>query len=83
MGVMCFLLGVVAAGQLPFLRAADDSKVKPPVWLHGMNCKVRNATEFDFNDKTKKIGIECYKDENTGKLIYVSETGSIAVVPER
>jgi hypothetical protein len=46
-----------------------------------MNVKSRTSKEDDFNKDTKKYGIEVYKDENNGNLIYISETGSIAVVP--
>jgi hypothetical protein len=54
--------------------------VKAPIFMHGMEVRSRKAGEPDFNDKTKKWGIEVYKDENNGNTIYVSETGSIAVV---
>ncbi len=80
-GVACLLLGMLLAPHLPFGRAADENKVKSPTWLHGFNVKSRKASEFDFNKDTKKYGIEVFKDEENGNLIYVSETGSIAVVP--
>lgn len=42
------------------------------------------SSEFNFNDKeTKKYGIEVYKDEENGNLIYISEIRSIAVVPAK
>ena len=79
--LVCFLLGLLLAPHLPFVRAADENKVKAPTWLYGLNLKSRKASEFDFNKDTKKYGIEVYKDEENGNLIYVSETGSIAVIP--
>jgi hypothetical protein len=81
-GVVCFLIGAMIAPHLP-LGLAQDSKVKNPTWLHGMNLKARSSKEDDFNKDTKKFGIEVYKDENNGNLIYISETGSIAVVPAK
>jgi hypothetical protein len=78
--LVCFLLGLSLAPHLPFVRAADN-KVKAPTWLHGFNVKSRKSAEYDFNKDTKKYGIEVYKDEENGNLVYVSETGSIAVVP--
>jgi hypothetical protein len=78
--LVCFLLGLLLAPHLPFVRAADN-KVKAPTWLHGFNVKSRKSSEYDFNKDTKKYGIEVYKDEENGNLVYVSETGSIAVVP--
>lgn len=79
-GLFCFLLGAVAA-QLPFVRAQDAVKAKAPEWKHGMELRVRKQGEPDFNKDTKKYGIEVFRDENNGNLIYISETGSIAVVP--
>jgi hypothetical protein len=79
-GLVCLLLGLLLAPHLPFGRA-QESKVKAPLWLHGMNVKARSSKEDDFNKDTRKFGIEVYRDENNGNLIYVSETGSIAVVP--
>jgi hypothetical protein len=79
-GLVCFLIGALAAPHLPFVRG-QESKVKAPLWLHGMNVKARKSDELDFNKDTKKYGIEVYRDENNGNLIYISETGSIAVVP--
>jgi hypothetical protein len=68
--------------QLPFVHAqGSEEKGKPPVWKHGFEVKVRKTGEKDFRLETKGIGIEVYQDESNGNLIYVSETGSIAVVP--
>jgi hypothetical protein len=79
-GLVCFLIGALVSPHLPFVHA-QESKVKAPVWLHGMNLKSRTSKEDDFNKDTKKYGIEVFRDENNGNLIYISETGSIAVVP--
>lgn len=78
--LVCFLIGLFLAPHLPFVHAADN-KVKAPTWMHGFNVKSRKSTEYDFNKDTKKYGVEVYKDEENGNLIYVSETGSIAVLP--
>jgi hypothetical protein len=53
---------------------------KAPDWKHGMEVSVRKAGEKDFNKDTKKYGIEVFLDTNNGNLVYISETGSIAVV---
>ncbi len=75
-----FVGGLFLSPHLPFVLAADN-KVKAPTWQHGFNVKSRKFSEFDFNKDTKKYGIEVYKDEENGNLVYISETGSIAVVP--
>ena len=54
---------------------------KPPVWHHALIVKVRGAKEKDFTKDTKKFGVEVFKDGNTGGLIYLSETASIATSP--
>jgi hypothetical protein len=79
-GMACFLLGLLLAPHLPFGHAQEKT-VKAPQWLHGMNLKSRTSKEDDFNKDTKKYGIEVFRDDNNGNLIYISETGSIAVVP--
>ena len=73
--------GLLAAGPAP-ATAPESDKVKAPKALYGLTCRVRKADEPDFvADKTAKFGIEVFRDENTGGLIYISETGSIAVAP--
>jgi len=56
---------------------------KDPVWKHGMEVQVRKAGEKERTKDTKKFGIEVFSDENNGNLVYLSETGSIAVVPAK
>ncbi len=60
--------------------SAPAVTAKPPDWKQGMELSVRKATEKDFNKETKKYGVEVFSDENNGNLVYISETGSIAVV---
>jgi hypothetical protein len=58
---------------------AQDTKA--PKWLHGLEFRVRKGEEKDFTKDTKKFGIEVFQDTNNGNIVYISETGSIAVVP--
>ncbi len=60
--------------------AGPSGTSKPPDWKQGMELSVRKAGEKDFNKETKKYGVEVFSDENNGNLVYISETGSIAVV---
>lgn len=75
-----FAFGVVASHWAPRLYG-QEGQIKGPKWQYGLGTRVRGGNEADFNKDTKKVGIEVYRDENNGCLIYVSETGSIAVVP--
>ncbi len=76
------LLYVCETGTLaavPGAKAGD--KAKAPEWSHAMDLKARKAGEKEFGKDTKKYGVEVYYDANAKTLIYVSETGSLAVVP--
>jgi hypothetical protein len=83
-GLVCFLLGCLVAQHLPRSQAADDKaeKVKAPKWTHALDLKVRKGRQADF-DKAEVFGVEVFKDENNGNLIYISQTGSISVVPAK
>jgi hypothetical protein len=70
-----------AIAVIPATGATKPAEVKTPVWYHAFEVKVRKADEKMFTKDTKTYGVEVYKDENAGTLIYVSETGAIAVVP--
>jgi len=54
---------------------------RAPTWSHGLDLKVRKAGEKEFGKETKVYSIEVFKDENTGCLIYVCETGAMCLVP--
>jgi hypothetical protein len=51
-------------------------------WLGAANLPARKAAEKEFAN-AKKFGVEVFRDENTGYLIYICETGSIAVVAKK
>jgi len=48
-----------------------------PKWHHALEPKVRTPGQASF-DNAKRFGLEVFKDENTGGLIYITEAGSIA-----
>jgi hypothetical protein len=64
-------VGKTAAGRWP----------RAPVWSHSLELAVRGWDEKEFGPNTRKIGIEVYRDDNSGYLLYVAHTGSFAVVP--
>jgi hypothetical protein len=51
-----------------------------PKWHHALFSKVRSPEQTTF-DNAKKFGMEVFQDENTGGLIYITETGAIATAP--
>jgi hypothetical protein len=64
------------------LIPAQSEKGKKPTWTHALDLKCRKGGQEDF-DKAEVFGIEVFKDENNDNLIYISQTGAIAVVPAR
>jgi hypothetical protein len=77
-GLVCFLLGSLFAQQLPFVNA-QEVDTKKPKWYHGLDLKARKGGETEWKD-AKKYGVEVFEDANNGNLVYITETGSIAVI---
>jgi hypothetical protein len=68
--------GSVAFAAVPGSLAED----KGPRWQHGLTIKVREPEQETF-ENAKAFGVEVSKDENTGGLIYITETGSLSTGP--
>lgn len=62
----------------PLGKMADAKGVN---WKSAMALRARKGGEKDF-DKAKKYGIEVFEDNRTGNLLFISETGAIAVLPK-
>jgi hypothetical protein len=78
------LVYVTDAGAIAIVPSAGvgkPDKVEGPTWYHAFVVKVRKADEKQFSKDTRAYGVEVYLDPNAKTLLYVSETGSIAVVP--
>ena len=77
------LLYITEAGFVA--TAPNTAKIpadaKGVTWKGAMALRARKAGEKDF-DKARKFGIEVFEDNRTGNLIFISETGSIAVLPK-
>jgi hypothetical protein len=67
----------VAPGKL----TTKDDTGKGPNWQHGLELSARKHGEREFGKDTKKYGLEVFLDENNGNLLYICETGALAVVP--
>jgi hypothetical protein len=80
--LIAFLLGTLVAQNLPFALGQQPPAATPaksPKHMDGWNIKARQP-DADW-DTAKKYGVEVFKDEKNNNLIYITETGSIAVVP--
>jgi hypothetical protein len=76
--VLAFVGGLLLADLMH--QAVYAQEAKGPKWSHGLMLRARKGDEPDFTKDTKRYGVEVFVDENNGNLIYISETGSIAVV---
>ena len=65
--------GAIALAPVPGSLVTE----KGPKWHHALEPRVRTTDMSEFKD-AKKFGMEIFKDENTGGLIYITETGSIS-----
>lgn len=73
------LVYVSEAGSVAAAPAAKLADAKGVTWLGGMNLPARKGGEKEF-DKAKKYAVEVFRDNRTGNLLFVSETGAIAVL---
>lgn len=79
--VVAFAAGWLA-GQLGPWHALAQEQAHPGFTnLLGHELKVRKVGEANFTDESKKVAFELYRDEANQNLIYVTDTGAIAVVP--
>ncbi len=65
--------GAVALAPVPGGLVTE----KGPKWHHALEPRVRSVDQVEFTN-AKRFGMEIFKDENTGGLIYITEAGSIA-----
>jgi hypothetical protein len=68
--------GAVAFAPVPGTLSTE----KGPKWHHGLAPKVREPERERF-ENAKQYGVEVYKDESTGGLVYACETGAISTGP--
>ncbi len=67
------LIAVVPGGGLGKTESGD------PDWKNALEVKVRRPDQ-KLPGLEKKLGIEVFREEFTGNLIYISETGHLAVI---
>lgn len=63
----------VAFADVPMGLATD----KEAAFSHGLVLHVRDSKQQDWTN-AKKYGVEAFRDGNTGGLLFLSETGSVA-----
>lgn len=73
--------GSIATAAAP-AAAPEKGKVASPKPLYGLVLRVRGASEPDFSEKTKKIGVEVFEDPNSNVYFFLSASGAIATAPK-
>jgi hypothetical protein len=81
-GTLIYISQTGSIAVVPAKGGVVGEKAKKPRWTHALDLRCRPGKEKDF-DKAKLYGVEVFRDENTDNLIYISDTGSIAVVPAK
>jgi len=72
--------GNLAVTPGPSTAPAPGGEVKDPKWTHGVNFSCRKTGEKEFSATTQVFGVEVFRDENVGVVLYLSETGSLSGV---
>jgi hypothetical protein len=67
-----------ALAVAPFAPPGADKTCK---WLTAHDLAARKAGELEFTDKTKKYGVELFRDTGSNRLLYACESASIAFAP--
>jgi hypothetical protein len=73
-----------AAGPAAAPKAAASPVESVPALtsLRGADIPVRKVGEAKFTGTDERVGVEAYRDEDFGNLLYVTHAGSIAVMPQ-
>lgn len=75
------LVYICQTGHMAIVPETTETKTdgKAPEWLHGLDLACRKHNEPNFTKDTRKFGVEIFRDENNGNLIFLAETGCLAV----
>lgn len=80
-GNLIYISEIGAIAVLPDTNPQEIKEGKAPEWLHGLDLACRKHNEPSFSKDTRKFGVEVFLDTNTGNLIFICETGHLAVTP--
>jgi hypothetical protein len=72
------IIAISEAGSLSVIKAAPVGTDRTCKWLTAHDLSTRKADEPEFTQKTKKHGVEVFRDLGSNKLLYACETASIA-----
>jgi hypothetical protein len=71
-----------AVSQEPAPTTPPEPQLGSLTSLRGLDVAVRSEGEADFGEKTPRVALEAFRDEDFGTLTYMTAKGSIAVIPQ-
>jgi hypothetical protein len=76
------LIYISHTGSIAVIPEVGETKAnnRAPAWLHGLDLSIRKSNEPAFGKDTRKFGVEVFRDETNGNIIFIGESGSIAVL---
>ncbi|MCI0702370.1 MAG: hypothetical protein L0241_14905 [Planctomycetia bacterium] len=74
-------IAISDVGAIAVAKATPPGKDKSAKWLTAHDLSCRKTGELDFTQKTKKWGVELFRDLSTNRLLYACESGSVALAP--
>jgi len=75
------IIGISQSGAITVAPAVPIGMDRSCKWLTAHDLSARKAGESEFTDKTKKYGVELFRDMGSNRLLYACETASIAFAP--
>jgi hypothetical protein len=71
--------GALAAARTAAKARTPPKEPLPPRPSHGFQLIARPYSEVEPFGSYRHVGVECYRDANTGCAVYITETGALAV----
>jgi hypothetical protein len=75
------IVAISETGAISVVPAGPVGSDKTCKWLTAHDLATRKAGELEFTQKTKRFGVEMFRDLGSNRLLYVSENGNIAFAP--
>jgi hypothetical protein len=79
-GRLVYISQTGSIATYPAPTTFDPAKIKGAKSLYGMGLLIRKAAEVTDATTKPNLGVEVFADPNSGAFVYISETGSVAVV---
>jgi hypothetical protein len=75
------IIAISESGALAVTPAGEIGTDRTCKWLTAHDLSARKVGEIEFTQKTKKYGVELFRDLGTNQLLYVCQTATLAFAP--